>query len=206
MLYDEEHPFAIAYRLVEDGRLDPWNVDIAQLARLYMEEIKKMELLDLRVPARAIYAAAFLLKKQVDVLFPEPKRKKEKKYTLEEIVQMFEEEEKSELQSVETQSLIIDQIKKIRKKVKEYKKSIKQGEKRKTIPIHVSKFEKALEELEKLISQGIKTFSFLDFVGNRNPVPYLLGLMVLYQDGKVDVYQKEPYSDIQVEVLEWQRV
>ncbi|WP_448583449.1 segregation/condensation protein A [Thermocrinis sp.] len=202
MLYEEEHPFAIAYRLVEEGHLDPWNVDIAQLAHMYIEEIKKMELLDLRVPARAIYAAVFLLKKQVDVLFPEPKRKRERKYTLEEIVQMFEEEEKSNLQNIEPQGYIIDQIKKIRKEVKGYKKSIKQNNKRKTIPIHVSKFEKALEELVKLISQGVKSFSFLDFVGNRNPVPYLLGLMVLYQDGKVDVYQREPYSDIQVEVLE----
>ena len=34
MLYEEEHPFAIAYRLVEEGKLDPWNVDIAQLANL----------------------------------------------------------------------------------------------------------------------------------------------------------------------------
>jgi len=198
VLYEEEHPFAIAYRLVEEGRLDPWNVDIAQLARMYIEEIKKMELLDLRIPARAVYAAVFLLKKQVDVLFPEPKRRREKKYTLEEIVQMFEEEEKSNLQSVETTSLVVDRIKEIKKKVKGYKKK---SEKRKTIPIHVSKFEKALEELEKLISQGIKVFSFLDFVGNRNPVPYLLSLMFLYQDGKVNVYQKEPYSDILVEVL-----
>jgi segregation and condensation protein A len=66
MLYEEEHPFAIAYRLVEEGKLDPWN--------------------------RALSAAVFLLKKQVEVLFPEPKKKRERKYTLEEIVQMFEEE------------------------------------------------------------------------------------------------------------------
>jgi condensin subunit ScpA len=41
MLYEEEHPFAIAYRLVEEGKLDPWNVDIAQLANLYIQEIRK---------------------------------------------------------------------------------------------------------------------------------------------------------------------
>lgn len=62
MIYEEEHPFAIAYRLVEEGKLDPWNVDIAQLANLYIQEIRKMELLDLRVPARALSAAVFLLK------------------------------------------------------------------------------------------------------------------------------------------------
>jgi len=46
--------------------------------------------------------------------------------------------------------------------------------------------------------KGIRRFSFLDFVANRNPVPYLMGLMVLYQEGRVDAYQREPYSDIEV--------
>jgi segregation and condensation protein A len=75
MLYEEEHPFAIAYRLVEEGKLDPWNVDIAQLANLYIQEIRKMELLDLRVPARALSVAVFLLKKQVEEQIKTIKRK-----------------------------------------------------------------------------------------------------------------------------------
>ncbi|WP_448587290.1 segregation/condensation protein A [Thermocrinis sp.] len=200
MLYEEEHPFAIAYRLVEKGRLDPWNVDIAQLAHIYIGEIKRMELLDLRIPARAVYAAVFLLKKQVEVLFPTQKKKREKNFTLEEIVQMFEEEEKDNAQNTEAQNSIANQIEKIRKRVERLQKANK-NKKGRTIPIHVSRFEEALKEFEALISQGIKSFSFLNFVGNRNPVPYLLSLMVLYQDGKVVAYQKEPYSDIEVEVL-----
>jgi len=169
MLYEEEHPFAIAYRLVEEGKLDPWNVDIAQLANLYIQEIRRMELLDLRVPARALSAAVFLLKKQVEVLFPEPKKKRERKYTLEEIVQMFE-EESGELAQQENQT-------------------------------NTNGIEDALREIEELIMKGIRRFSFLGFVANRNPVPYLMGLMVLYQEGRVNAYQREPYSDIEVEVL-----
>jgi len=61
--FEEEHPFALAYRLVEEGKLDPWDVDICALAKAYMEEIKRHELLDLRVPARALLTASFLLKK-----------------------------------------------------------------------------------------------------------------------------------------------
>jgi segregation and condensation protein A len=49
--------------------------------------------------------------------------------------------------------------------------------------------------------KGIRRFSFLGFVANRNPVPYLMGLMVLYQEGRVNAYQREPYSDIEVEVI-----
>ncbi|MCS7278104.1 MAG: segregation/condensation protein A, partial [Aquificaceae bacterium] len=68
--FEEEHPFALAHRLVEEGKLDPWDVDISALVRAYMEEISRLELLDLRVPARAVLAASFLLKKQAEVLFP----------------------------------------------------------------------------------------------------------------------------------------
>lgn len=202
MLYEEEHPFAIAYRLVEERKLDPWNVNIAQLANLYIQEIRKMELLDLRVPARALSAAVFLLKKQVEVLFPEPKKRRERKYTLEEIVQMFEEESTEQAQQdnkTETNGIVEEQIKTIKRKLQTYKREVKK--KGKKIPIHVSKFEDALREIEELIMKGIRRFSFLDFVANRNPVPYLMGLMVLYQEGKVDAYQREPYSDIEVEVL-----
>ncbi len=200
MIYEEEHPFAIAYKLVEEGRLDPWNVDIAQLANLYIQEIRKMELLDLRVPARALSAAVFLLKKQVEVLFPEPKKKKERRYTLEEIVQMFEEEVRDQAeQENSANGLVEEQIKTIKRKLNEYKREVKR--KGRSIPIHISKFEIALKELEEFIINGVKSFSFLSFVANRNPVPYLIGLMVLYQEGKVDAHQREPYSDIQVEVL-----
>ena len=37
--FEEEHPFALAYRLVEEGKLDPWDVDICARAMAYMEEI-----------------------------------------------------------------------------------------------------------------------------------------------------------------------
>ncbi|MCC6063373.1 MAG: segregation/condensation protein A [Thermocrinis sp.] len=202
MLYEEEHPFAIAYRLVEEGKLDPWNVDIAQLANLYIREIRRMELLDLRVPARALSAAVFLLKKQVEVLFPEPKKRRERKYTLEEIVQMFEEESGESTQQenqTDTNGIVEEQIKTIKRKLQAYKREVKK--KGKKIPIHVSKFEDALREIEELIMKGIRRFSFLGFVASRNPVPYLIGLMVLYQEGRVNAYQREPYSDIEVEVI-----
>jgi len=81
--FEEEHPFSLVIPLIEEGKLNPWEVDIVELANLYLEELWKRETLDLRIPARAIVAAAFLLKKKVEVLFPKPPRKpRERKYTL----------------------------------------------------------------------------------------------------------------------------
>jgi segregation and condensation protein A len=171
MLYEEEHPFAIAYRLVEEGKLDPWN-------------------------------AVFLLKKQVEVLFPEPKNRRERKYTPEEIAQMFEKESGESAQQdnkTDTNEIVEEQTKTVKRKLQAYRREVKKEGKK--IPIHVSKFEDALREIEELIMKGIRRFSFLGFVANRNPVPYLMGLMALYQEGRVDAYQREPHSDIEVEVL-----
>lgn len=80
-MFGQDHPFALAYRMVEEGKLDPWNVDIVELANVYLEEIKKMEVLDMRIPARAVLAAAFLLKKKSRSTFSRDKEtsRKEKK-------------------------------------------------------------------------------------------------------------------------------
>lgn len=192
--FEEEHPFALAYRLVEEGKLDPWDVDLSALAKAYLEEIRRHELLDLRVPARAVLAASFLLKKQAELLFPEPKQKKERKrMTLEEIVQQFESQQE-DLQEELNQRL--ERIKKVIKKVAtRTRRDIK---KEKRFPIHVSKFEDALLELKELFGKGGETFSFYQLVTGKSLVPYLMALMVLYQDGMVDIEQERPYEDLKI--------
>ena len=54
--------------LVAAKRLDPWNIDIVEVTSGYIERIKKMEMLDLRVPANLILAAAILLRFKSDAL------------------------------------------------------------------------------------------------------------------------------------------
>jgi len=109
--FSEDHPFALVVPLIEEGKLDPWKVDIVELANLYIEELRRRETLDLRVPARAVVAASFLLRKKVEVLFPKPERKarRRKDYTLEEIVEMFEEE------SGEIEENLTDSLEKVRR-------------------------------------------------------------------------------------------
>ena len=138
----------------------------------------------------------------MEVLFPEPRKKRERKYTLAEIVQMFEKESTEQARQdnqTDTNGIVEEQTKTIKRKLQAYKRKVKKEGKK--IPIHVSKFEDALREIEELIMKGIRRFSFLGFVANRNPVPYLMGLMALYQEGRVNAYQGESYSDIKVEVL-----
>ncbi|RMH79416.1 MAG: segregation/condensation protein A [Acidobacteria bacterium] len=195
--FEEEHPFALAYRLVEEGKLDPWDVDISALARAYLEEIKRSELLDLRVPARAVLAASFLLKKQVDIIFPTPKVKKErKKLSLKEIVEEFESQEH------EVKQEVIEKIEKVKRVLKSVHVSReRRPQRRRRFPIHVSKFEDALKELKELLKEKGMTFSLWELVLNKNPVPYLMALLVLYQEGLVELYQDKPCGELRVEVL-----
>lgn len=189
----EDHPFALAYRMVEEGKLDPWDVDIAKLAQAYLEEIRKMELLDLRVPARAIAAASFLLRKQVEILFPEPKRLRERKrsYTLEEIVEEFQKEE-----GITEEIPAIPPSEPIPKR--RYQRRAPKRKESSYPPLHVSKMEDAMEELRALFMRGIVGFMLSHVIRGRNPVPYLMALMVLYQDGIVDIRQEPPYEDMEV--------
>lgn len=194
--FEEDHPFALAYRLVEEGKLDPWDVDISALAKAYMEEIKRLELLDLRVPARALLAASFLLKKQAQVLFPEPKQKRErKKITLEEIIEQFESQEENLVEE------LTEKLEKVRKVIKRSMPSTprKKKKKEKKFPIHISKFEDALEELKEIFKNSKERIFFLyQLIAGKNLVPYLMALMVLYQDDLIDLEQDVPYGELRI--------
>jgi len=48
--------------LIKSNKMDPWDIDIVELADLYLHKIQTMERADLRIPANAILASAILLK------------------------------------------------------------------------------------------------------------------------------------------------
>ncbi len=197
---EDEHPFALIVPLIREGKLDPWNVDIVQLANLYMEEIRKREILDLRVPARAILAASFLLRKKVEVLFPKPEKKinRKNRFTLQELVDMFEEE------GQEIQEEIAENIDKIQKVVRRKKKGYSKKRGGRKIPLHVSRFEDVLEnlwEFFKNLEVG-RRLEFINFLDKRNFVPQFMALMYLYFEGKIELYQEKPYGDLLIEIME----
>ncbi len=195
----EDHPFSLVLPLVERGELDPWKVDIVELSNMYIAELKRREILDLRIPAGAVVAAAFLLKKKVEVIFPKPERKprKKKEYTLKEIVEMFEEEEP------QIRSEIENNVRKIikRKRSKTGSKGRKGTYKARKIPLNISRFEDVLKEvMEYLKDMDIgKRIAFITFLDRMKFVPQFMALMHLYYDGVIDIYQDKPFGEIVIE-------
>ncbi len=58
----------ILIELVEKEKLDPWNIDIVEIVDKYIATVKKLKILDLRVPANIILAASILLRLQSNCL------------------------------------------------------------------------------------------------------------------------------------------
>ncbi len=61
--------------LVKSEQMDPWDIDLIKITDAYLKQIKKLQAMDLRVPANVILAAALLLRFKSDALQleePEP--------------------------------------------------------------------------------------------------------------------------------------
>ena len=54
--------------LVRSNELDPWNIDITDIVDKYINAVKKLKVMDLRVPANIILAAALLLRLKSEML------------------------------------------------------------------------------------------------------------------------------------------
>ena len=52
--------------LVESKKIDPWDIDISLMATEYVNAVRQMQLVDLRVPANIILAASILLRLKSD--------------------------------------------------------------------------------------------------------------------------------------------
>lgn len=57
--------------LVRKNQLDPWNVDIVEIVDKYIEAVRELRILDLRVPANIILAASILLHFKSEALYEE---------------------------------------------------------------------------------------------------------------------------------------
>ncbi len=61
--------------LVDRNKLDPWNIDIIEIVDSYMEAIRNIKSIDLKVPANVVLAASVLLRLKSSLLVigaPEP--------------------------------------------------------------------------------------------------------------------------------------
>ncbi len=63
-----EDPIEILVKLAEEGRIDPWNIDIVLVTDRFLEELDRLKELDLRVSGRTLFFASTLLRMKSEYL------------------------------------------------------------------------------------------------------------------------------------------
>ena len=64
----EIKPLELLLHLVISGRMDPWDIDIAEITDRYMEKLQEFRDLDLRISARAVLAGAILVRMKSEAI------------------------------------------------------------------------------------------------------------------------------------------
>lgn len=61
-----DQPFQILLGLVQEHKLDPWDVDIEKLAGVYLQRVREMREFDIRISGRTLLSASVLLRMKSD--------------------------------------------------------------------------------------------------------------------------------------------
>ena len=202
--------------IVKSEEIDPWDIDLTVLTSKYLEKVREMEKLDLRVPARLIMAAAVLLRLQSDQLMSTEEEELIEDMLLGEDLSMFQETD-TEKEEDELPILDLRVSRKPSRKVTlgdlilTLQKSLKKEDKPKRAKKKKEKFwlelpeEVITEQIDKLYDQILKLekkkIAFSELSPSKKAddvVNTLIPLLHLANDHKVDIDQKEFFKEILV--------
>jgi len=207
---EEITPIDILLQLVQMGRVDPWNIDIVDLTSKYIERLREMQELDLRVSARAILAASILVRmKSEALLYAEEENDGEEEKTNERI-RVDVEPLAPPLRRVERYYTFDDLLDALMDALEEAEKKKPRVKKKENIEEQVFVVEDFRVDIEKhvyrlydivkrmYIEKG-EPIRFWDLVFDPTPkiiARTFLYLLFLSNMGKVDLYQEEHFGEI----------
>lgn len=208
----------VIVKIVAEEKMEPWSIDIIRLANTFLVYIKKIEELDLRIPARFILIAAILLRMKSDVLT----EKKEKMF----IPESEKESDESlrilaavpplqpPLKRIPLRNVTLNEL--IGALRKAYDVQERRVERRSKIKRAVEfavpmPAEDITERINKLLSQINEALIEVDNIefsrivkrwGKKEIVETLIPLLHLAQDGKINLHQEELFKEILVKLRE----
>jgi len=205
---EEITPIDILLQLVTMGKVDPWNIDIVDLTEKYIERIREMQDLDLRISARAILAASILLRMKTEALlygngeeeeekeeerirvevepYVPPLRRVERYYTLDDLIEA-----------------LMDALEEAEKKKPRKKKKVEIEEEifvvddfRVDIEKHVNRLYEIVKELYEETKEKIPFWELIFDPTPKIVARTFLYLLFLANMGKVELIQEEPFGEI----------
>ncbi|WP_324736172.1 ScpA family protein [Thermococcus sp. SY098] len=213
--YEEEiTPIDILLQLVTMGKVDPWNIDIVDLTEKYIERLREMKELDLRLSARAILAASILLRMKTEALLYADEEKEEEKKG--ERIRVDVEPYVPPLRRVERYytlddliEALMDALEDVEKRKPKAKKKVEIEEEIFVVDDFRVDIEKHVNRLyaivKRLYEETKEKISFWELVFDPSPkivARTFLYLLFLANMGKVELIQEEPFGDIYVVPVE----
>ena len=196
--------------LVATKQLDPWNIDISEIAEGYLERIRNMEMLDLHIPANLILAAAILLRFKSQALrFEEEAQVVEEQTYVEEdgpaeIIPVLELKTRIPPKRMVTLDELVLAMEKVFEEQRKREDRMQRAEVPQIINIQLPEFsmEKKMDEVygrvvQTLDPEGLATFSGI--LDDRTPygvVMTLLPLLHLVQDRKLSIFHEKFFGEI----------
>lgn len=200
---EEKNPLDIVLKLVAEGEIDPWNIDITILADKFIQEIKNMYIPDLRYASKVILVASMLLKMKAESLkvIQEEKKKVLRKrvfgikrfYTLQEIAHLLQEIVQEPVKVAKRLSRNTQNKEKKTPQAKKLKE--KEGFSFKLVRGTLEDAINFLEEELKYIV-GVVSLSQLNYPDKQNA---FMALLFLNYDNKVNIYQERHFDEIFIE-------
>lgn len=207
----------VIVKIIAEEQMEPWNIDLIRLADNFLSYLKKMEQLDLRVPARFILIAAILLRMKSDILAPKPERIL--------IPESNQEEDKMlrllanvpplqpPVKRIPLRNVTMDELITALRKAFEVKERREDRQRRtrqrieEAIPIHQE--EDITERIDKLLNNILNALTEIDKIEfsrlvknwkREQIVEALIPLLHLSQEGKINLEQQELFKEIYVEL------
>jgi segregation and condensation protein A len=206
----------VIVKIVAEEGMDPWSVDIIRLSNVFLDYLKKIEELDLRIPARFILIASILLRMKSDVLT----EKKEK------VLIPESEKEPDEMlrvlasipplnppiKRIPLRNVSLDEL--ISALRKAYDVQDRRVERRRRVkkavdfamPLTEEDITERINKLLTDINQALLDVDNIEFSrlvkrwGREEIVETLIPLLHLSQDGKINLLQNELFKEIMVKM------
>jgi segregation and condensation protein A len=206
----------VIVKIVAEEGMDPWSVDIIRLSDVFLNYLKKIEELDLRIPARFILIASILLRMKSDVLvekrekvlIPESEKEPDDMLRILASVPPLN----PPIKRIPLRNVSLDEL--ISALRKAYDVQDRRVERRRrikravdfAIPITEEDITKRINKLLTDINQALIDVDDIEFSrlvkrwGRKEIVETLIPLLHLSQDGKINLMQNELFKEIMVKM------
>jgi segregation and condensation protein A len=203
-------PVEILMDLVISEELDPWDIDIADITNRFIEEVKKMQKLNLRLSGKTILASSILLRMKSDSLVPREEPSLEDDFGWD----YFPEEPAEEIMPIgtpvrrraERKTTLFELIEALQRALNEemIRKNFPRGARPKpkmVIPIDEETIKERMTKIYDTIQQLTKTtevIKFSDLLSEKREdiIVVLVALLHLDSQRQITIWQDELFGEI----------